>query len=53
MTTSIRILKSLPHQMNTINQIYGDKYLIKRTVFDNYKYIKDELKVLIKSSKSI
>jgi hypothetical protein len=38
MTTSIRILKSLPHQMNTINQIYTDKYLIKRTVFDNYKY---------------
>ena len=24
--------------MNTINQIYADKYLIKRTVFDNYKY---------------
>ena len=38
MTTSIRILKSLPHQMNTINKIYADKYLIKRTVFDNYKY---------------
>ena len=41
MTTSIRIIKSLPnlpHLSKLANQIYGDKYLIKRTVFDSYKY---------------
>ena len=41
MTTSIRLIKSLPnlpHLSKLANQIYGDKYLIKRTVFDNYKY---------------
>lgn len=41
MTTSIRIIKSLPnlpHLSKLADNIYGDKYLIKRTVFDNYKY---------------
>ncbi len=38
MTTSTRVIKTLPHQLNKINAVYGDKYLIKRTVFDNYKY---------------
>ena len=38
MTSSIRIIKSLPHLSKLANQIYGDKYLIKRTIFDNYKY---------------
>lgn len=41
MTTSIRIIKDLPHQLNKLNKlnvIYGNKYLIKKTVFDNYKY---------------
>ena len=38
MTSSIRIIKSLPHLGKCADKIYGDKYLIKRTVFDNYKH---------------
>ena len=38
MTSSIRIIKTLPHLSKLADKIYGDKYLIKRTIFDNYKY---------------
>ena len=38
MSSSIKILNSIPHQLNKIGIIYGDKYLLKTTIFDNFKY---------------
>jgi len=37
MTSSTRLLKSLPH-LSKLNSFYSDKYIIRQTVYDNYKY---------------
>ena len=37
MTTSTKILKSLPH-LGKFNRIFDNKYIISQTIYDNYKY---------------
>ena len=37
MTSSTRLLKSLPH-LSKLNSFYSDKYIIRQTIYDNYKY---------------